>query len=405
MRKALQASIAALTLLVYLSHVSSAKKVVQKVEQSKETITIKNKLATAETRVGDLISRLDSVSDDASRAKGEIHSTLMEVWRVVDLLGKDQCGEVVDKVRVAQKKAENRVNELEEEIRVHLRDIEKLRVDITKSDNAVDALQTEIRAERSRRETLEAETRELQDKLHWASAISNETEKYELVAERLQNLLVIVTERTALLKRVLTMVDDAHSGFTDWQKEIESLGSVVRQTERDFSSGYKGAAVDGLRRQIIDLESKLRDSASNRETLLRERNSLRKSVNDLHRTSSARTTTATSSTSGDTNTRERIIVRTESSDSWSGWTALALISFCSGGLLAMVLGYWQEGRGQPMANANGRDSDKFGFTPGSGSRGSRHSPGVPVGTSPLTYVQDGSGPRTPGSRGSTPRRY
>lgn len=375
--------------------VADVQTVVRNVETSKETQTIKKKLATAEGRVTDLISRLDSVSDDASRAKNEIHTTLMEVWKVVDLLGKDRCGDVVDKVRLAQKKAENTVTEQEEEIREHLKSIENVKLQLAKKGDAASSLQTEIKAERSRRETLETEARDLRDKLHWASAVSNETEKYEMVAERLQRLLVVVTERTNLLNRILTMVGDAHSGFADWRKEVEGLTTVVRDAERDFSGGYQSAAVDGLRRHTVDLENKLKDALKGRETLADERNVLRRSIEALQN----KITSSTGAILGGSgrSERERIIVQAARGTSMLGVITLCLISLCTGAVGVFILST-QRGGGEPI-----QAPEKYGFTPTSTGR---TSPGFQQGApSPLQYANPGSASRTPGSRGSTPRRY
>lgn len=360
--------------------------------QSKETLAIRNKLATAEGRVSDLISRLDSVSDDASRAKNEIHTTLMEVWKVVDLLGRDRCGEVVDKVRLAQKKAENKVNEQQDEITTHLKTIEELKLQIAKSGDSVSSLRTEINAERSRREALETEARELRDKLHWASAVSNETQMYDIVSERLQNLLVVVTERTQMLNRILTMVSDSHSGFVEWRSEIDSLTKLVRDAERDFSGGYQSAAMEGLRRHISELERQLKDAQRGRETLSDERNTMRRSIEALqNKISSA----GTAITGGRGDMKERIVVRADRGTSILGVITMCLVSLCTG---ACAVFFMVGGN----SNTTG-GTEKYGFTPTS----ARTSPGFQnSASSPLSYVNNpGSATRTPGSLGSTPRRY
>lgn len=382
-------------MLTCTASASENQKVTRILEASKETLTVKNKLATAEGRVTDLISRLDSVSDDASRAKNEIHTTLMEVWQVVDLLGKDRCGDVVDKVRIARKKAENKVTEQEEEIREHLKSIENLKLQLAKTGDSTHSLQTEIKAERSRRETLENEARDLRDKLHWASAVSNETQKYELVAERLQRLLVVVTERTTILNRILTMVGDAHSGFEDWRKEIGSLSTIIRDAERDFSGGYQSAAVEGLRRHSLNLEMRLKEAMKGRETLADERNVLRRSIEALQNKISS---SAGSIMGGPGRTeRGRIIVQTGRGTSVLGVVTLCLISLCTGAVCVFFLTSQRE-TAEVLAQP-----EKYGFTPTSTGR---NSPGFQQGVpSPLQYANPGSASRTPGSRGSTPRRY
>lgn len=359
--------------------------------QSKETLTIKNKLAKAEGRVGDLISRLDSVQDDATRTKNEIHSTLLEVWKIVDMLGQDRCGEVVDKVRVAQKNAENKVGILQEEVSIHLKEIETLKLEHVQKGEAFSGLQKEISAERSRREALEAEARELRDKLHWASAVSNETQKYEVVAERLAELITIARERMQLLHRILGMVGDAHSGSEGWYKEIESLSTMIRDAERDFSGGYQSAAVEGLRRQIEDLERRLREAQRVRDSATDEGITLRKTIESLQRKVS-------STGLGFGKARDRVVVAADEGTSIIGVVTLCVISLCAGAVGVFFLGLWQNEKDKtPTA-----EPEKYGFTPTS----SRTSPGFHSSAqSPLQFVNNDSAVKTPGSRGSTPRRY
>lgn len=374
-------------------------------DQTQETLKIKKKLATAEGRVTELISRLDSVSDDASRAKTDIHKTLQEVWAVVDLLGRDQCGAVVDKVRVAQKKAESRVTELEEEVRDHVKDLEKLKTSSSKQADSISSLQADLKAERARRQGIEREAAELRDRLEWASAVSNETNKYELVAERLATLLKTVTDRSATLEQAKTLLEQHHKGFDGWQKEIRDLSGVVRKAERDFTGGYSGAAADALRTQIADLDARLREAASQREAASRERDTLRKTVENIQGRSIG----------GSNGRREHVVVRPSGApSSWIGWIGFGVVSFCTGALGIYLSGLWTredpgrpEGVVDPQAEGAPAGTGKFGFSPSS-AQGSRTSPGgqgMPS-MSPLTYVNGaGSANRTPASRNSTPRRY
>lgn len=359
--------------------------------KSSETIQIKNKLATAEGKVSDLISRLDSVSDDATRAKNEIHSTLIEVWKIVDMLGQDRCGDVVDKVRAAQQKAQSKIVELQEEVRGHLKETEALKLKIVQQEEITANLNAEIKAERSRREALEIETRELRDKLHWANAVSNETQKYELVAERLQNLLVVVSERAHLLKRIETTVSDAHSGFSNWKEEIASLANIVRDAERDFAGGYKSAAIAGLKRQSEDLERRLRDAQKGKDSLADERNSLRKSLEHLQ----------TKLNSGLPTSKKNVEyvykpAQKDEGQTWVGTLTLCILSVCTGAVLVFLLTNWQQNK-----EMESPVQEKYGFTPSS----SATTPGFQrTSASPLQFVNSGNS-KTPTSRGSTPRRY
>lgn len=361
--------------------------------QSRETLDIRNKLATAEGRVGDLISRLDSVSDDASRAKSEIHNTLMEVWKVVDLLGRDRCGEVVDKVRRSQKKAESKLTEQQDAINLHLRTIEELKLNMAKSGDSLSSLRTEMSTEKRRREALETEARELRDKLHWASAVSNETEKYALVAERLQNLLVTVTERTQLLSRILTMVSESHNGFAEWRNEIESLTKIVRDAERDFSGGYQSAAMEGLRRQGAELEKKLKDALKAREVLTDEKNTLRRSIEALQNKATSAGMMFTGGGGRRNGQKDKIFVRTGRGWGTLGIVSMCMMSLCMGAIISFFMSNLREDKAEAV-------EPKQGFTPTT----ARTSPGLQgSANTPLQYVNGVS--RTPGSKGSTPRKY
>lgn len=388
----------ALVLLSICFFVSTEANVDQNKE--KETLAIKNKLATAEGRVSDLISRLDTVSNDASRAKSEIHNTLMEVWKVVDLLGRDQCGDVVDKVRVAQKSAESKVASLQDENRRQLKDIEHLKLHVAKKDDSLTSLQTELKAERARREGLEGEARELRDKLHWANIMSNESKTYELVAERLQNLLVVVSERTQLLNRISTMFNDAHQGSDEWQKEIQALTELVRDSERDFASGYQGAAVDGFKRQMKELETRLRNAEVTRDEMRVQRDDARSKLGKFDDKSARRTLSQSAGF------REPVVRRGERENSWFGWLTFGVVSCGTGVVAATLLSLWTNRTDNPDNPIGADEQTTFGFTPTSARADSRTPPatGAPS-MSPLTYVNQGSASRTPGSKNSTPRRY
>lgn len=365
--------------------------------------------------MSDLISRLDTVSNDATRAKSEIHNTLMEVWKVVDLLGRDQCGAVVEKVRVAQRSAEARVTSLQDENRQLLKDIENFKLTISKSEDTESSLVNEVKAERTRSDGLESEVRELRDKLHWASIMSNETKTYEIVSERIQNLLVVVSERTLLLNRITTMFTDAHQGFDSWQKEIQALSGLVRDSERDFISGYQGAAVDSLKRQVSDLETRLKHAEAAREDYKRQRDDARIKLAKQDEKQVRRSVSQV---------REAVTRRTSSGGvghiddrrygSWVGWLTFGLISLGTGVVASTMISQWSS-RSVSAAEQAALDLQQqqqqqqtFGFN--SPARpGARTPPSAGGGSapsmSPLTYVNPGSASRSPGSRNSTPRRY
>lgn len=378
--------------------------------KSQQTLQIKDKLRVAEGRVSELISRLDSVSDDASRAKNDIHNTLNEVWKVVDLLGSDQCGSAVEEVRVQQRKAESRSGELEEVVAKHLKTIESLRGDgITAADSLAEMTKLHA-AEKERREKLEAQSKDLGDKLRWAYAAGNETKVYKAVSERMKTLVSSVVERNALLKKGADLIAESQTSFGKWQTEVDGMATMVRDAERDFSSGVENAAVDGLKKQILGLERRLKDVVATREDATRERDALRKSVENLQgKVARGGSVGSAGGVGGGARaTAERIVTR-GGETGWFGWLAFGLLSLCTGGVLVTVMGVWTQrggagdigGEGDVGASDGAGSGGKFGFSP----QGGRASPDARAPTiSPLTHV-NGSGNRTPGSRGSTPRRY
>ncbi|CAN8068073.1 unnamed protein product [Agarophyton chilense] len=369
----------------------------QVITKSSETIAIKNKLDTAQGKVSDLISRLDSVSDDATRAKNEIHSTLVEVWKIADMLGQDRCGEVVEKFRAEKQKAQNKITELQEELNSHLKDTEALKLTVVKLQEANTGLQTEIKTERSRRDGLEIETRELRDKLHWANAVANETHKYELVAERLQSLHVVVNERTQLLKRIESMVSESHHGSAEWLGEIESLTNIIRDAERDFAGGYQNAAVQGLKRQSEELERRLREALKSKESLAVEKSTLQKSIDSLQ-TKMKRGASTFSFGKKDADVVYRPVPSSSNEgQTWVGTLTLCILSVCTGAVLVFLLSNWQQNK--EIETPVG--VDKYGFSPSS----SATTPGFNrTSVSPLQYVNSANS-KTPASIGSTPRRY
>jgi hypothetical protein len=259
-------------------------------------------------------------------------------------------------------------------------------------------VKSELAAERSRRELLDAEVGSLRDKLHWASAKANETRSYDIVAERLEALLLIVSERTNILGKVQQLVLDHHAGFEGWVKEIDNLAHMVRESDMHVTRDFENAAVDAQLRRANDLERRLKDTQKLRDDAIAERNDLRTAYNQL------RASTLISKPQRAAVAGERAAQIAGDGMSMVGVATACVMTLLCGSVVLLFCG-WGSRRTQPGSASssdapprqasNGVHSD--GVRPGGspGPSGFYQSP-----TSPVTFVSPGSG-----QRGSTPRRY
>eukprot|EP00172_Hildenbrandia_rubra_P000318 Plantae.Rhodophyta-Hildenbrandia_rubra.ctg11482.p1 GENE.Plantae.Rhodophyta-Hildenbrandia_rubra.ctg11482~~Plantae.Rhodophyta-Hildenbrandia_rubra.ctg11482.p1 ORF type:complete len:383 (-),score=95.15 Plantae.Rhodophyta-Hildenbrandia_rubra.ctg11482:709-1857(-) len=334
---------------------------------SRDTATIKQKLKNAEQRVRDLATKLDTVSSDAGRAKQEIHSTLLEAWKVVELLGQDRCGEVGEKYRKAQLKAEGKVVELMEEVKANGKEIEGLKLELVRRDNLDSGLRTELDGERSRRQSLEAEVADLKDKLHWASAIGNDSRSYEVVAEKMDSLNVIMNQRINNLAKIQEMIVEEHKNYVEWKNEMSQVAQIVKDAERDFVQEARGAATESMKRYTENIERRLKEAVSSRDTLQTEMSRLRKSVAN-------KKIAAATGVRGATEEFRRLVELRKYGD-WKstnsiGFWTLVVVTFCCGMLLARYLSVWQDRIASDDVDQGGAAAD-MGYTPGkASSRGS-----------------------------------
>lgn len=376
----------------------------QSADTIKEKELIKSRLEGTEARVRSLLADLETFSSTASKAKAEIHTSLLETWTNVEHLARDRCGTELETVRTTQRKAEARVADLQDELRQAAHETENLKLSISKSSNTETHFKTELGAERSRREEVEAEVHELRDKLHWASATANETQTYDLVAERLEALLLVVSERSQMMQRVLTMVSDHHAGYEDWRVELSTLGEMVRDANKGFSGGQESAASDAQARRVSDLERRLKDAQRSRDDAVAERNQLRNSYDKLRVTGGG---SGGGGSSGGFGTQQnRIIYQTTEGYGFLGMATAVIMTLLCGALMLVLCNFGTSGGGggggsgsepgTPFAASSARRGSNS-FTPD-------RNVGTPSGnafnpsTSPVTYP--GSGQRQ-----TTPRRY
>lgn len=354
----------------------------------RETEAIKSKLEKAESHVRELIRQLDSFTLDASNAKAEIHSSLMETWQNVEHLARDRCGSEIEIIRVAQRKAESRVAELEDEARLSAKQLEDLNLRISKASNSESTLKAEITTERGRREEVESEVRELRDKLHWVSAVANETKAYELVAERLQSLRVVVSERSHLTQRIYQLLQDHNNGFDDWRSEIEALAQLVRDASDGYQVGSAGSNEAQLKR-IDELEKRLREAHRARDDAITERNALRASYDKLHasKVTSARYTT------------DRLVYDSHQGTSVVGvFTACVMTLLC--GIVVLLFCGWGAGP-RSMADGTPANTPVPGKYMGIGRTPERK---IPSGLE-HTHTSAITAADISGQRNSTPRRF
>jgi outer membrane murein-binding lipoprotein Lpp len=363
-------------------------------DTKRETDAIKSKLESAESRVRELISKLDTFSNDASAAKAEIHASLLDTWANVELLARDRCGSELESIRISQRKAEARAAELQDELRAVELQTEELKVSLAKSGNNEVAFKFELSAERSRRESVEAEVHELRDKLHWASATSNETRAYDLVSERLESLLLVVSERSQILQRVIQMVTDHHAGYEDWRKEIDTLAHLVRDADRSFSGDFQSAASEALQRRVSDLERRLKDSQRARDDAISDRNAIRKSYDKLRATKSMVTSGIG---------HERIVYERRDGMSFVGVFTACVMTLLCGAVLLLFCGWGSRGGGAAALENSGSGSAVKAPSDYQQSPAHNFSPRAGLQSSPMTYVTGGGSGQRNGS--TTPRRY
>lgn len=336
----------------------------------------------------DLISKLDSVSDHAQRAKNEIHSTLRELWQIVDLLGRDRCGDVVERVRVVQRKAESRVEEQDSELAKYRANVFDLTSQLSSRSEEVDSLGAQLIQVRNRAESSQKEVTMLTEKLKKLDTMRERDGSYKELSQRLVGLLRVATERLELLQRIIAMLSDDRASTSEWRSDIDAFAATLRTLEDSFNSVSTGTE-QKLRSKMESLQAELRVSKLAREQSERAASSMQATIDRLQRSSSSSART------------QRIVVRDDEGGSWAGILALCVISMCSGAVAVYMLMNSNSGDAPaPSANTapTGSPLDKYSnFSPATRSPGFTHSK-----TSPMTYVDSAS--KTPRGSG-TPRLY
>lgn len=375
-------------------------------DTAREKQAIKSKLEGTEARVRELLADLETFSTHAAAAKSEIHTSLLDTWKNVELLARDRCGSELDSIRASQRKAEAAAADLQDELRLVERRAEELTLQLKKSSGKEVGVKTELSAERTRRETVEAEVHELRDKLHWASATANETRAYDTVATRLEALLLVVTERGALLQRVLALVADHHAGYEDWRAELATLGDLVRDADKGLAGDRDAAAASAAGRRISDLERRLADTQKARSDAVAEKKKLLAQVDRLRAAAGGGVSGVSSSASSGMRAAllhgERVVYQNREGVGIVGVLTACVMTLLCGAVLLLFCGWGAGGGGGGVPVAPAAVGSPY-PAPGSARKGNAFTPDKPSGhtshlqSSPVTY---GSGQRQ-----STPRRY
>ena len=348
----------------------------------------------AEGRVSDLISKLDAVSNHAARANDEIQTTLRELWQIVDLLGRDRCGDVVERVRTLQRKATARVEKLEHQLSNRNEVEEQLRREISARTVERDAAQE--KADASEKKVAEANEQivALKDEVRKVKRTCVLDGSYKVVAERLTEVRDIGRTRMETLEKIVRLFEEERSSGSDSLTKLEGALEGLRAAA---SEGGETSGEASLRKELSIVSSQLRAVKMERDDMSNEISKLQR---DLERVKASK------------GGAETVVFHDiGEGSSWVGSLALGAVSVVSLAFL-FYLGYGiNASRGpppvmQPSQPANGvapgaSPADKFSaYTPNQRTPEGFAASNV----SPLTYL-DRSKQSTPRGNSTTPRLY
>mmetsp|Transcript_1475 Transcript_1475/g.2456 ORF Transcript_1475/g.2456 Transcript_1475/m.2456 type:complete len:441 (+) Transcript_1475:106-1428(+) len=202
----------------------------------KDAGALRGKLEVAEGRVRELVSKLESVSVDATRAKSEIHETLNEAWGLVDLLSKNRCGDAVEKVRIKQKEVESQLDAQQEIIQQR----DKLLIKARKEREEVEQARLEVEKllpiYENEKATLKREILELRDKLAIISSVQNGSNIYSSLNPHFEAMAEKIDERAKLLSQVLSIANKIAHDNTEIAGGLSSLEQLVRDVDSQFQA-------------------------------------------------------------------------------------------------------------------------------------------------------------------------
>ncbi len=348
----------------------------------------------AEGRVADLISKLDAVSNHAARANDEIQTTLRELWQIVDLLGRDRCGDVVERVRTLQRKATARVEKLEGQLAGRQDIEEQLRREVHTRTAERDTAKEKAESAQREVDLAKEEILQLKDEVRKAKRTCVLDGSYKIVAERLTELRGIARTRMQSLDKVLHLFEEERSMGTE---SITKLEGALEGLRAAASEGGETAGEARMKKELSIVTSQLRAVKMERDDMSAEITKLRR---DLERVKKSKAGAETV-----------VFQDVAEGSSWTGTLALLVITAGSFGFLIYLMYGLTNSRSPPPAMppsqpANGAapgasPSEKYGsYTPNQ-----RTPEGFPQNrSSPLTYL-DNSNKSTPRGNTTTPRLY
>jgi len=372
-----------------------------------EAQSVRVKLATAEERVKSLVSKLDAVSEDATRARMEIHSTLVEAWTIVDILGKDRCGDAVLQVRKKQQAAEARLAELEVEASREDQTAGEFEGIAKRLSIQTDDMKQKVQTERSKREQIESELDDVKQRLKYALTLTNRSDVLGSVQAHLKQISIKISERTEHLKQVLQILKVDLESQDSMETILGEVKTSILDQESEFSSSISSLNVD--KSQVADIDKKYTELKNKFNSITRDRQDAVKSIENMQKHITALKEAG------------KTVVKAAAPSKSSLWSTLALIliSIVFGALLVLLGTRNMPGPVNFPRDVAGNRSSSPGYygsqvTPGSagatphpsrlgGNRGETpNSDSKPVGSpesgfyhsdrSPMTYVRSGASP-------------
>eukprot|EP00188_Purpureofilum_apyrenoidigerum_P002981 Plantae.Rhodophyta-Purpureofilum_apyrenoidigerum.ctg30264.p1 GENE.Plantae.Rhodophyta-Purpureofilum_apyrenoidigerum.ctg30264~~Plantae.Rhodophyta-Purpureofilum_apyrenoidigerum.ctg30264.p1 ORF type:complete len:433 (-),score=89.88 Plantae.Rhodophyta-Purpureofilum_apyrenoidigerum.ctg30264:320-1618(-) len=258
-----------------------------------EAQNVRIKLSAAEERVKSLVSKLDAVSEDAARARMEIHNTLVEAWNIVDLLGKDRCTEAVLQVKKKQQVAESQIADLENRIAERSKLAKRSQGATQRLSSELNELQVTFQSEKEKREQLEVELDDAKGRLKNALSVTNRSDAFSSVQAMLKQIAVKRSERGELLRQISQHL----KADMDAENTLESIYLDIKDTvmnhETQLAQTVSSLRMDPAQVAIVEknyanLETQVKDALKGRDGVLQEAEKLQKHLNALKRVGSSK---------------------------------------------------------------------------------------------------------------------
>ncbi|KAA8491765.1 hypothetical protein FVE85_8247 [Porphyridium purpureum] len=319
------------------------------VSNEKEAMQLRTKLEHAEGRVRELVSNLEVVSVDASRAKTEIHEMLHEAWSMVDMLSRDKCGDAVETVRIKQREIESALIESREMVEDRERVIAKLEKEKGAAAKVRKELEEKEDAWADERDKLMREIQLEREKVVVAHALFNASSIYQKLHPQFDEVATLVHSRFELLTKLRTMIGQLSGEHDELVGAFSSLETFVKDVDAEFKSKISGLKLSSLDQSAVQkhaaaLEARLHEALVERDAAMREVRQVYDSFNAAQGAESHIIAPAFPSSSGSGGASGSGV-----SSSWStGWTIF--FTFICGAVMMALAGALFFRPPQPMAH-------------------------------------------------------